>query len=135
MVSHVKLLNKEERERKIREAHYNVFKIRSEDIFIDLLTDSGTTAMSDVQWAAMMIGDEAYASATSWFKLEKTLKDIFGYKYVLPAHQGRGAEKTLFKTLIKPGQTVSEDVTKFLIVLKMVFTIFLMKSLTRLLTL
>lgn len=109
MVSPLKVLSREERERKIREAHYNVFKVKSEDIFIDLLTDSGTTAMSDAQWSAMMIGDEAYASATSWFKLEKTLKDIFGYKHVLPAHQGRGAEKTLFKAMIKPGQTVPNN--------------------------
>lgn len=108
-VSPIKMLSREEREQIIKAAHYNVFKIHSEDIFIDLITDSGTSAMSDAQWSAMMIGDEAYASSSSWFKLESTLKDIFGYKYVLPAHQGRGAEKTLFKAMIKPGQTVPNN--------------------------
>jgi tryptophanase len=108
-VSPIKMIGRTEREQIIKAAHYNVFKIHSEDIFIDLITDSGTSAMSDAQWSAMMIGDEAYASASSWFKLESTLKEIFGYKYLLPAHQGRGAEKTLFKAMIKPGQTVPNN--------------------------
>jgi len=98
-----------QREQIIRDAHYNVFKIHSKDIFIDLLSDSGTSAMSDAQWAAMMMGDEAYASAESWFRLEQVLKETFDYKYFLPAHQGRGAEKTLFMAMIKPGQTVPNN--------------------------
>jgi tryptophanase len=108
-VTPIKMLSREEREQIIMDVHYNVFKIRSEDVFIDLLTDSGTTAMSDNQWAGIMKGDESYASATSWFKLEKTLKDIFGYKYVLPAHQGRGAENIVFTTMIKKGQIVPNN--------------------------
>ena len=97
------------REEIIKATHFNVFKIPAENIFIDLLTDSGTSAMSDAQWAAIMLGDESYASATSWFKLEEVLKDTFDYRYFLPAHQGRGAEKTLFKAMIKPGQTVPNN--------------------------
>lgn len=108
-VTPIKMLSRVERERIIKEANYNVFKIKSEDIFIDLLTDSGTSAMSDNQWAGIMKGDESYASASSWFHLEETLKDIFGYKYVLPAHQGRGAENIVFKTMIKNGQTVPNN--------------------------
>jgi len=108
-VSPIRVLSREERESIIKSVHYNIFKIRSEDIFVDLLTDSGTSAMSDAQWAAMMIGDEAYAGASSWFKLEQTLKEIFGYAHILPAHQGRGAEKILFKAMIKPGQTVPNN--------------------------
>jgi len=108
-VTPLKILTRNEREKIIKDVHYNMFKIKSDEVFIDFLTDSGTTAMSDAQWAAMMIGDESYASATSWFKLEETLKDIFSYKYVLPAHQGRGAEKTLFKAMIKKGQTVPNN--------------------------
>ncbi len=108
-VTPLKILTRKEREKIIKDVHYNMFKIKSDEVFVDLLTDSGTTAMSDAQWAAIMIGDEAYASATSWFKLEETLKDIFSYKYVLPAHQGRGAEKTLFKAMIKKGQTVPNN--------------------------
>jgi len=108
-VTPIKILSREERETIIKSVHYNVFKIKAEDIFIDLLTDSGTTAMSDNQWAGMMKGDESYASASSWFRLEETLKDIFGYKYILPAHQGRGAENIVFTTLIKKGQTVPNN--------------------------
>lgn len=108
-VTPIRVLTRSQREKIIKEVHYNTFKIRSDNVFIDLLTDSGTTAMSDAQWAAIMIGDEAYASATSWFKLEETLKDIFGYRHVLPAHQGRGAEKTLFKAMIRKGQTVPNN--------------------------
>jgi tryptophanase len=109
MITPIKMLSKEERREIIQDVNYNVFKIRSEDVFIDLLTDSGTTAMSDDQWAGIMKGDESYASAGSWFKLEETLKDIFGYKYVLPAHQGRGAENIVFTTMIKKGQTVPNN--------------------------
>jgi len=108
-ISPLKLISREEREKIIKEENYNVFKIKSQNVFIDLLTDSGTTAMSNAQWSAMMVGDEAYGSAKSWFKLENTLKDIFGYNHILPAHQGRGAEKILFSVMIKPGQYVPNN--------------------------
>ena len=108
-VSPLRLGSREERARLIRNVHYNVFKIPSSEVFIDLLTDSGTSAMSDAQWGAMMVGDEAYASSKSWGRLETTLKELFGYKHVLPAHQGRGAEKILFSAMIKPGQTVPNN--------------------------
>lgn len=108
-VSPIKMLTRQERQAIIKKAHYNSFKIPADDVFIDLLTDSGTSAMSDRQWGAMMVGDEAYAAATSWFKLEETLKSLFDYKHFLPAHQGRGAEKVLFMTMIKPGQTVPNN--------------------------
>ncbi len=108
-VTPIRILSREEREEHIQSVHYNVFKLHSDKVFIDLLTDSGTSAMSDAQWAAIMLGDESYAQATSWFKLEDTLKDIFDYKHFLPAHQGRGAEKTLFMAMIKPGQTIPNN--------------------------
>lgn len=108
-VTPIKMLTRAQREQIIKDVHYNVFKIPSENVYIDLLTDSGTTAMSDTQWAAMMKGDESYASAKSWFVLEKTLKELFGYKYVLPAHQGRGAENIVFTSMIKKGQTVPNN--------------------------
>lgn len=108
-VTPLKVLSRDEREAIIRKVHYNTFKIPAEDVFIDLLTDSGTSAMSDRQWAGIMVGDESYASATSWFTLLETLKSLFAYKYFLPAHQGRGAEKVLFMTMIKPGQTVPNN--------------------------
>lgn len=108
-VTPLKVLSRDEREAIIRKVHYNTFKIPAEDVFIDLLTDSGTSAMSDRQWAGIMVGDESYASATSWFTLLETLKSLFAYKHFLPAHQGRGAEKVLFMTMIKPGQTVPNN--------------------------
>ncbi len=108
-VTPLRMTTREEREKIIKKAGYNSFKIPAEDVFIDYLTDSGTTAMSDKQWGALMTGDESYGSARSWFTLEKTLKDIFGYKHILPAHQGRGAEKIVFQTMIKPGQFVPNN--------------------------
>lgn len=108
-VTPVKMLSREERLKIISEANYNVFKIPSECVYIDLLTDSGTAAMSNAQWSAIMNGDEAYGGSSSWYRLESTLKDIFGYKHFLPAHQGRGAEKVLFNTMITPGQYVPNN--------------------------
>lgn len=104
MVETIKMTTPEERAEKIKEANYNLFNLRGEDVYIDLLTDSGTNAMSQDQWAGVMKGDEAYAGASSYFRLINTAKDIFGYEYIQPVHQGRAAEKVLFPTFLKAGQ-------------------------------
>jgi len=104
MVEPLKMLSREEREVKIREAKYNLFNLRSDDCYIDLMTDSGTNAMSQNQWAALMTGDESYAGSGSYYKLEEAGKDIFGYSYIQPVHQGRAAEKVLFPLLLGPGK-------------------------------
>lgn len=104
MVETIKMTTPEERVKKIKEANFNLFNLRGEDVYIDLLTDSGTNAMSQEQWAGVMRGDEAYAGASSYFKLIETARDIFGYEYIQPVHQGRAAEKVLFPTFLKQGQ-------------------------------
>ncbi|MBE6065385.1 tryptophanase [Clostridium cochlearium] len=104
MVEPIKMLTREEREAKIAEAKYNTFNLKAEDVYIDLLTDSGTNAMSDAQWSGVMRGDEAYAGGKSYFKLLDTVKDIFGYKFAQPVHQGRAAEKVLFGLLLGKGK-------------------------------
>lgn len=104
MVETIKMTTREEREQKIAEAKYNLFNLKGEDCYIDLLTDSGTNAMSQEQWAGVMRGDEAYAGASSYFKLVETAKDIFSYGYIQPVHQGRGAEKVVFPILLGKGK-------------------------------
>ncbi|MFY9285424.1 MAG: tryptophanase [Tissierellaceae bacterium] len=104
MVEPIKMLTREERIEKIKEAKYNLFNLKGEDVYIDLLTDSGTNAMSDKQWSGMMVGDEAYAGGRSYFKLVEAGQDIFGYKYIQPVHQGRAAEKVLFPLLLGKGK-------------------------------
>lgn len=100
----IKTLTREEREQKIKEAKYNLFYLKGEDCYIDLLTDSGTNAMSIEQWAGVMKGDEAYAGASSYFKLVEAAQDIFGFEYIQPVHQGRAAEKVLFPTFLNKGK-------------------------------
>ncbi|MEG1807915.1 MAG: tryptophanase, partial [Cetobacterium sp.] len=104
MVETIKMTTPEERAEKIKEANYNLFNLKGEDVYIDLLTDSGTNAMSQDQWAGVMRGDEAYAGASSYFNLVNTAKEVFGYEFIQPVHQGRAAEKVLFPTFLKPGQ-------------------------------
>lgn len=103
MVETIKMTTEEERIEILKQAHYNVFNIKGEDVYIDLLTDSGTGAMSQEQWAGILRGDEAYAGAKSYFKLVETARDLFSYDYIQPVHQGRAAEKVVFPALIKPG--------------------------------
>ena len=104
MVETIKMLTREEREQRIKEAKYNEFNLRSEDVYIDLLSDSGTGSMSQDQWSGVMLGDEAYAGGRSYFKLLDAGKDIFGYKYIQPVHQGRAAEKVVFGILLEKGK-------------------------------
>jgi tryptophanase len=106
MVEPIKRSTREERERWIKEAKYNLFNLRSDQVYIDLLTDSGTGAMSDRQWSQMMLGDESYAGASSYFKMKSAIQKIFGYEYFLPTHQGRAAENVLFSVLVKEGDVV-----------------------------
>ncbi len=104
VVEPIKILNAEERLRKIEEANYNLFSLDSEDVYIDLLSDSGTGAMSTAQWAGMMVGDEAYSGSRNYKRLISTAQDIFGYKYIQPVHQGRAAEKVVLPIFLRPGK-------------------------------
>ena len=106
MVEPIRKSTREEREQWIKEAHYNVFQLKSEQVYIDLITDSGTGAMSDRQWAGMMLGDESYAGATSFFKLKEMITKLTGFEYIIPTHQGRAAENVLFSYLVHEGDIV-----------------------------
>ena len=106
MVEPLRKSTREEREQWLKEAHYNLFNLKSDHVYIDCLTDSGTGAMSDRQWAAMMMGDESYAGSASFFRLKETITRLTGFEYVIPTHQGRGAENVLFSHLVKAGDIV-----------------------------
>jgi tryptophanase len=109
MVEPIRLTDRAERQHLIEKAHYNLFLLQADDVIIDLLTDSGTSAMSSEAWGAMMRGDESYAGARSWYRFRDTVKDIFGFEQVVPTHQGRAAERILFSVMVQPGSIVPNN--------------------------
>jgi tryptophanase len=110
VVEPIRRTSREEREALIREAGLNIFAVPAESIYVDLLTDSGTSAMSDHQWAGLMMGDESYAGSKNFFHFQDTVRDIFGYQHVIPTHQGRVAENLLFSTVLKAGDIVPNNI-------------------------
>ncbi len=108
-VEPIRLTTREERERILQRAHYNLFLVKSDEVMIDLLTDSGTSAMSSEQWAGIMRGDESYAGSQSFYHFEETVRSIFGFKHVIPVHQGRAAERILFALLCKPDSIIPNN--------------------------
>src|SRR5712691_13319182 len=109
MVEPIKLTTLEEREAILRRAHFNVFQIPADDVMIDLLTDSGTAAMSAEQWAGMLRGDESYAGARSWYRFENVLRELTGMPHILPTHQGRASERILFELIGGPGKVIPSN--------------------------
>jgi len=110
VVELLKPTTREERAARLEEAGMNLFKVPADTIYIDLLTDSGTSAMSDRQWAALMVGDESYAGSRSFYRFESVIRDLFGYKHVIPTHQGRMAENLLFNAIVTPGAIVPNNI-------------------------
>jgi tryptophanase len=109
MIEPIRLIDRQDRAEALRKVHFNLFGLRAEDIFIDLLTDSGTGSMSQHQWAAIMSGDESYAGARSFFRLQEAIHDIFGFPYFVPTHQGRAAENILCAIFVKPGDCIPSN--------------------------
>ena len=109
MVEPIKLTTREQRERYMQAANYNPFLLRAEDVIIDLLTDSGTSAMSAEAWGSMMRGDESYAGARSWYRFRDTVKDIFGFEQIIPTHQGRAAESILFGVMVNENSIIPNN--------------------------
>src|SRR5512144_2748014 len=109
VVEPVRYVSRAERVRWLDEAGLNLFNVPAETIYVDLLTDSGTSAMSDAQWSGLMLGDESYAGSKNFYRLERVVRDLTGYRHVIPTHQGRMAENLLFSALLKPGQIVPNN--------------------------
>src|SRR5215467_3656058 len=109
MVEQIRMTTREERERYLEAAGFNLFLVEAENVLIDLLTDSGTSAMSAEQWAALMRGDESYAGSNSYKRFEASAKEIFGFRHIIPTHQGRAAERILFSVMCKPGDVVPNN--------------------------
>lgn len=110
VVEPIRRTTRQERDRLLREAGYNLFHVPAESVYVDLLTDSGTSAMSDNQWAGLMMGDESYAGSKNYYRFEAIVRSIFGYTHVIPTHQGRMAENLLFSTVVKPGMCVPNNI-------------------------
>ena len=110
VVEPLRRVSRDERERLIREAGLNIFAVPADSIYVDLLTDSGTSAMSDRQWAGLMVGDESYAGSRNFFRFRDTVRELFGYEHVIPTHQGRMAENLLFTNVVKPGDVVPNNI-------------------------